>query len=125
MKLGCVKSARPDTTKVSCFLYFLRVMHGTIIHQKHHTFTQQKQRTFTRQKPKLLHGKSIVFLRSKSIILCSAPTVLFTQQKTRVWEVNFTAIERKITQQKCDVPVLFYVLLHNKSTLLVIRDVMV
>jgi hypothetical protein len=28
-------------------------------------------------------------------------------KKTEVWEVNFTAIERKITQQKCDVPVLF------------------
>jgi hypothetical protein len=27
--------------------------------------------------------------------------------KKEVWEVNFTAIERKITQQKCDVPVLF------------------
>jgi hypothetical protein len=33
--------------------------------------------------------------------------VLFTQQETRGLGGDFTAIEHKITQQKCDVPVLF------------------
>jgi hypothetical protein len=63
---------------------------------------------------------SYFYTAKVSFLVVLQPCYLHNK-KPEVWEMNFTAIERKITQPKGYVPTFTYVLLHNKSTLLVIR----
>jgi hypothetical protein len=73
--------------------------------------TQQKHRTFTRQKPTLLHNRSIEYRAAKLSFFAVLQPCFLHNKKPEVWEVNFTAIERKITQQKYDVLVFLKLLI--------------
>jgi hypothetical protein len=91
------------------------VLHGTITHPKHRTFTQQNIALLHTQSIALLHDKNPHFYTAGVSYFYPAKVSFFVvlqpcfldNKKPEVWEVNFTAIERKITQQKCEVPVLF------------------
>jgi hypothetical protein len=52
-------------------------------------------------------GVSHFYTEKVSFLAVLQPCFLHNK-KPEFWKVNFTAIERKITQQKCDVLVLFF-----------------